>query len=76
MTTTITSDRGTRISVQLQSDYWGEEIVNSDSYIGVDEIRVDSYDEHLSLTAVEARALAAALIAAADRLESKTGAKA
>lgn len=71
MTTTIASDRGNRISVELQSDYWGEELVNSDRFIGGDAIRIDSHDEHLALTAQEARALAAALTAAADRLDAK-----
>lgn len=70
-TTTITSDRGNLISVELQSDYWGEELVNSDRFIGADEIRIDSYDEHITVTAQEARALAAALTAAADRLDAK-----
>lgn len=70
----IESDRGLRIKVELQSECWGADVVNSDTFIGGDAIRIDSYDEHITVTAQEARALAAALTAAADRLDAKTGA--
>lgn len=75
MTTYITSDREYRITVELQTEYWGGDFPN---LISGEAIRVDAYDDDalITLTALEARSLAAALIAAAAKLESKAKAAA